>query len=131
MQPLYITITLSYLKVCSCTAGCTCTRSSIFLEPCTESEIINIISELNNSSTADFNTKALKSIKNIIAPTLTDLINASLEQGIFPSALKIAKVIPIFKSGKRNDVSNYRPISLLSVFSKIYEKIMYRRIIYF
>ena len=122
---------LQYLKVCSCTADCTCTRSSIFLEPCTEAEIISIISELNNTSTADFNTKVLKSIKNIIAPIVTLLINASLEQGIFPSALKIAKVIPIFKSGKRNDVSNYRPISLLSVFSKIYEKIMYRRIISF
>ena len=122
---------LCYLKVCRCTANCTCTRSSIFLEPCTEAEIINIISELNNSSTADFSTKALKSIKNIISPTIKNLVNASLEQGIFPSALKIAKVIPIFKSGKRNDVSNYRPISLLSVFSKIYEKIMYCRIVTF
>ena len=51
--------------------------------------------------------------------------------GIFPDTLKIAKVIPIHKTGSRTDVSNYRPISLLSLFSKVYEKIMYSRLVSF
>ena len=71
----------------------------------------------------------LKSVRSDITNVLTSTINMSLEQGIFPTALKLAKVIPIFKTGKRNDISNYRPISLLSIFSKIYEKVMYRRVI--
>ena len=50
---------------------------------------------------------------------LTYIINLSLEQGIFPDSLKIAKVIPIFKQGSRSSCNNYRPISVLSALSKI------------
>ena len=53
---------------------------------------------------------------------LTYIINLTLEQGIFPNSLKIAKVIPIFKQGSRSSCNNYRPISVLSVLSKIFEK---------
>ena len=56
------------------------------------------------------------------------IINKSFELGIFPKALKLAKVIPIFKAGSRLDVNNYRPISLLPTFSKIIEKIMHKRL---
>ena len=119
----------TYLKACGCRNSCACTHSSIFLEPCTESEICNIIKQLSNTSSSDFNTAVLKTVNYDITKVLTDTINASLDQGIFPTALKVAKVIPIHKSGKKNDMSNYRPISLLSVFSKIYEKIMYQRVI--
>ena len=52
----------------------------------------------------------------------------SLESGIFPDKLKIAKVIPVHKKGDARDVSNYRPISLLPVFSKLLEKLMYNRL---
>ena len=53
---------------------------------------------------------------------LTYIINLSLEQGVFPDSLKIAKVIPIFKQGSRSSCNNYRPISVLSALSKIFEK---------
>ena len=59
---------------------------------------------------------------------LTDIYNASLESGIFPDKLKIAKVIPVHKKGDSRDVSNYRPISLLPVFLKLLEKLMYNRL---
>ena len=49
--------------------------------------------------------------------------------GIFPNVLKIAKVIPIFKSGNVQLCSNYRPISVLSVFSKVFEKLVHKRLI--
>ena len=69
---------------------------------------------------------AIKS-SNICA-ILSDLINKSFYEGSFPNELKLAKVVPIFKSGKRTDISNYRPISLLSVFSTIFEKTMHARL---
>ena len=58
---------------------------------------------------------------------LTHIINMSLSTGIVPNDLKIAKVIPIFKKGEQDLVSNYRPISLLTCFSKIFERIVYKR----
>ena len=56
------------------------------------------------------------------------MINESFVRGIFPDKLKIAKVIPVFKKGLTTKKSNYRPISLLSIFSKIFEKVMYQRL---
>ena len=55
-------------------------------------------------------------------------INCSFCSGIFPNALKIAKVVPIFKKGEKGDVANYRPISVLPFFAKIFEKLMYERL---
>ena len=63
-----------------------------------------------------------------ISPLLVILINESFLTGIFPDKLKIAKVIAIHKKGATDDPSNYRPISLLSVFSKIFDKIMHKRL---
>ena len=63
--------------------------------------------------------------------TLTYLINSSFVCGIFPNELKLAKVIPIFKNGDKQDISNYKPISILSFFSQIFEKTMYNHLINF
>ena len=60
-------------------------------------------------------------MKNI----LFHVFKVSIKQGIFPDSLKIAKVTLIFKSGAKDNVSNYRPISILPVFSKVLEKMMY------
>ena len=56
------------------------------------------------------------------------LFKVSIQQGIFRDSLKIAKVTPIFKSGDKGNVINYRPISILSVFSKVLERIVYSRV---
>ena len=71
-----------------------------------------------------------KCINDYIAP-LTYLVNMSIKQGIFPDELKIAKVFPIFKSNDEQYITNYRPISVLNFFSKIFEKIVANRIIDF
>ena len=63
-----------------------------------------------------------------IAQTLAELINCSFTTGVFPQSLKAAKVIPIYKKGERDNLTNYRPISILPYFSKIFEKIMYNRL---
>ena len=59
---------------------------------------------------------------------LSKLINFCISDGIYPDLLKVAKVIPIFKNGGRDRTTNYRPISLLSQFNKVFEKVLYNRI---
>ena len=56
------------------------------------------------------------------------LFEKSIEKGVFPDALKIARVTPLFKGGDPSNISNYRPISVLPCFSKILERIMYNRL---
>ena len=63
-----------------------------------------------------------------IKDNLFHIFNNSINTGIFPDNLKIAKVIPIFKSGDESLLTNYRPISVLPAFSKVLERIMYNRI---
>ena len=63
----------------------------------------------------------LSKVTDQIVKPLVHIFNLSFSSGIFPSEMKTAKVIPVFKSGNRSDFSNYRPISILSQFSKILE----------
>ena len=71
-----------------------------------------------------------KIIPHILTP-LRHICNTSLSQGVFPDEMKIARIIPLFKSGDKQNVSNYRPISLLPQFSKILEKIFNNRLMNF
>ena len=67
----------------------------------------------------------LKMSVEIIAPLITLIFNQCINQDIFPTSFKLAEIIPIHKSGARTDINNYRPISLLSPFSKIFETHLY------
>ena len=75
--------------------------------------------------------KLLKIIMPIIIEPFCHLINLSFETGFIPDQFKTAKVVPVFKSGERDDYNNYRPISLLSSFSKLFEKIVAKQVMYF
>ena len=88
-----------------------------------------IIADLKDSSTGwdGISAKIVKRSSRLFIDQLTHLFNLSLEQGTFPNHLKIAKVIPLFKSGDNTLISNYRPVSLLPLFSKILEKIVVNR----
>ena len=70
------------------------------------------------------------SIDEIIFP-ITSIINLSITSGIVPNQLKIARVIPLFKSGEQDIFTNYRPVSVLPAFSKILERVMYNRLLRF
>ena len=70
----------------------------------------------------------LKMLSSVIVSLLVILTNESFSKGTFPDKLKIAKVVALHKKGSTDNPSNYRPISLLSVFSKIFEKLMHRRL---
>ena len=106
---------------------------SIYLNPTDEEEISYIISSLNNGSPGHdgFDMKLIKNVKLDILSPITHVCNLSLTEGIFPSELKIAKVIPIYKKGSKDQFSNYRPVSVLSAFSKIFERLIYNRFINF
>ena len=88
---------------------------------------------MNNSSPgADgITAKILKFSCNLLLKPLTHVLNLSLSSGYFPNELKISQVIPLFKSGDPMQLINYRPVSMLSVFSKLFEYVMYNRLISF
>ena len=70
----------------------------------------------------------MKEIIPLIATPLTHICNVSLSSGIFPDKMKTAKVIPVYKKGDPKSYGNYRPISVLSCFSKVLERIVYNRL---
>ena len=97
----------------------------------TKDEIIDEIKNLkiNKSPGQDeFTAKFIKLREIKIAPVLCEIFNLSIKTGEYPDPLKIAKVIPIFKKGDKTKCPNYRPISLLSNVSKIFERIMYNQL---
>ena len=70
----------------------------------------------------------MKNIFDTLKVPLLHIVNLSLKSGIFPEKMKIAKVLPLYKAGEKTDVNNYRPISLLPLFSKILERIMHSKL---
>ena len=73
----------------------------------------------------------LKILKSVISAPLANLFNTSLSTGIVPSKFKVANAIPIHKKGSHTDLCNYRPISLLSTFNNLLEKIVSGRLLKF
>ena len=73
----------------------------------------------------------IKKTLDLISDPLLSIINLSLSSGVFPDRLKISKIIPIFKSDNASLAQNYRPISILPAFSKIFERAVYNRIFQF
>ena len=93
-----------------------------------EDATAKIIKSLKNKPSAGHDGISLKFLKSIapsIINPLTLIINQSLTTGIFPTSLKIAKVIPLFKKDSHEIVDNYRPVSLLTSLSKVFEKAVY------
>ena len=107
--------------------------NTIFLAPVTADELDKIVKSLKKCSPG-YN-EINKDILNICMPFIKNqfmhLVNQSLYQGIFPDELKIASVTPIFKADDSSKFNNYRPVSVLSIFSKIFEKAMCNRLIEF
>ena len=103
----------------------------MFLEPITEEEVTHYIRSLNDHKSAGATGIPIKCIKLsnvIISPILTVIFNRCITEGIFPDDLKIAQITPIFKKGSKALCGNYRLISVLSPFSKIFEKCLHKRI---
>ena len=105
--------------------------NSFFIVPSTPYEISDNIDALQYSKSLGPNSipiKLLKILSPYISSPLAQIINESFHSDIFPEKMQQAKVIPMLKQGYPLTVSNYRPISLLSVFSKISEKLMHKHL---
>ena len=96
-------------------------------------EVRNIIHSLKNSSAGDdeFPTFVGKLCVDSYIEPLTFLINSSLKTEVFPSELKLARAVPIFKADDSSALTNYRPISVLTFFAKVFEKIVYNKLLNF
>ena len=100
------------------------------LSAITESEVIKTIDKLpskTSSGVDDISPVLLKYIKHEISKPVTLILKQCLTTGIFPDKLKIAKVVPIYKSDDENIFNNYRPISILPAMSKVFEKIVFNQ----
>ena len=107
---------------------------SFVLSPVLPEEITKIIKNLNINKSTGPNDPPIRFIKlgcNILSEILAELINSSFRLGIFPSILKCATVIPIYKAGDKHLPNNHRPISLLSPLSKIIERCIHKQLMSF
>ena len=106
-------------------------NNTIFLSPTLPEDIEDLISSMKTNKASGPNsipTKILKLFRKEFSKPLSDIINLSFNQGVFPNLHKIAIVTPIHKKGDKLDCNNYRPIFLLSNITKIYEKCMHIRL---
>ena len=97
-------------------------------------EVFHQLKSLNPAKSTKSDNPPIKYIKlaaSLIACSLTNLFNDCIETGTYPDAFKTAEVIPVFKSGEKCTCSNFRPISLISPFSKIFEKCIYKQLYHY
>lgn len=106
---------------------------SFFLRPIAIDDCLKIISDLKNTTFGKntISVRCFKAVKHLLVGPICQLINLSIETGTFPDCLKCAHITPIFKSGDKGSVSNYRPISVLPLLSKIFEKFVAHRLTVF
>lgn len=103
-------------------------QSSMFMQPVTPHDIHMVINDLKNKKSTgydDVNTSSIKNVSKAICDVLSHITNLCIEQGVFPNDLKISIIKPLFKKGKRDEMSCYRPVALIPIFSKIIEKVIY------
>ena len=106
-------------------------EKSFFINPTTTDEVEAQIKCLKNYKASGPNsipTSIFKIFRKSLSVPLTEIINLSFNKGKFPTELKSANVIPVFKRGDKLEVNNYRPILLISNISKIIEKLIHRRL---
>lgn len=106
-------------------------KDSMFMAPSTPHDVFKIIRTLRNTNSVGYDgisTRILKAVAYEISTPLSYIINLSITVGVFPEALKKSVVKPLFKKENRELMQNYRPISLISIISKIFEKYMHRQL---
>ena len=98
------------------------------LKPTSVPKVLVLLSRLCKSKSTGLDkisAKLLRECADLIAESLCTIFNQSIVSGIFPDEWKLSKVVPLFKQGNRSDLSNYRPISVIPVVAKVFERIIY------
>lgn len=104
---------------------------SFFVKPTTIHELLKLSSFIKISKASgpdDISPRVVKDCIHYIADPLCDIFNKSLSTGVVPEKLKTAKIVPLYKKDDPKYIDNYRPVALLSIFSKILERLMYDRL---
>jgi len=102
--------------------------NSMFLFDCSEEEVYKTIAELQNNKASDLPISIIKRTSHLISPILAQQLNYHMKIGKFPNELKVGKITPIYKKDNEELLENYRPVSTLPIFGKIFEKIIYTRL---
>uniref|UniRef100_A0A672GYN6 Reverse transcriptase domain-containing protein n=1 Tax=Salarias fasciatus TaxID=181472 RepID=A0A672GYN6_SALFA len=105
--------------------------NSMFLRAVDEVEIVNIVRNCKNKTSTDcdgVDMMVVKKVINEISKPLAHIFNLSFQTGTFPSKMKIAKVVPLYKTGNKHHFTNYRPVSVLPQFAQILEKLFNDRL---
>ena len=106
-------------------------RTKFIFKTVSESDVKNAFADLkpkNSCGYDELSSKMLKSISHCLIEPFTLIANQCLTKGIFPDHFKTAEVLPLYRKGDSSDFSNYRPISLLTTFSKVLEKLIYKQL---
>ena len=106
-------------------------NSTFTIAPITSEFVSKYIIQLNSNKATGLDKISARMIKDaatVITPSITKLFNLSIQETIFPTIWKTARIIPIYKSGDKQDPTNYRPISILPTISKILEKAIYMQL---
>ena len=105
-------------------------NNSCYLFPTNFDEVHNFLKKLPNKglSLLEIKPMLLNKIYLYIIPVIVYIFNLSVACGVYPDGLKVGRVVPVFKSGNSNDIKNYRPITNLLAFNKIFENLVYERI---
>ena len=114
--------------------GSSTVLNSIVINPITPEALIGVIKSLKPKDSKDINgisSCLLQLVASEISVPMSHIFNLSIKEGIFPDCLKVSKTVPIFKNGDHLDVNNYRGVSLIDSFSKVFEKALATRIISF
>lgn len=115
----------------SCTVSTGDATSSMVFLPATGLEVSRVIAGLSGGYSTGHDGVSLPFVRrcaDVLSESIALLVNLSVDSGVFPDKLKLSTVSPVPKKGDLRDIKNYRPISILSIFSKIFEKIAYNRI---
>ena len=104
---------------------------SFQFRPTNDRQVLTFLNKLNKFKSTGLDkisSRLIRYCADVISPHLTIIFNRSLVTGIFPDDWKAAKVTPLFKQGDRSDMNNYRPISVISVVAKVFERIVYNQL---
>ena len=100
---------------------------SIYMAECDRLELLGIVSGLVNGKSSDIPIRVIKRAVPTLVDDLVQLYNQCIKCSVFPSSFKVGRITPIYKKGDEQLLENYRPVSILPIFGKIFEKMMHSR----
>ena len=103
----------------------------LILEPTTPSEVEALCLALESGKGAGWEgvaPRVIKAVAREISGSLSRFYNCCMREGYYPTCFKVARVVPVFKSGDPTEFSNYRPVSVLPVLSQIFERVLQARL---